>query len=182
MKRLSLLSALVVVLILPRPVMAQRVPHEGGAAVGGDIGIFFPAEEFLNSTLMLDGFFEYYVTSRVSVRGGIGWVNPSFEVDDQDTLRQIPLTADIIYNWEKREWHPFVGAGFGAYFLQAKDDGDSVGDSDTQPGARILGGIEYFPDDKFSIKGEARYDFIGDTRGSVNPSGFSLSIGVKKYF
>jgi len=76
---------------------------------------------------------------------------------------------------------PFVGAGVGSYFLQPMDNGDSFGPSNTRVGARFLGGVEFFTARTFSVKGEARYDVVPKVNG-YNPSGLSLSIGVKSYF
>ena len=158
-----------------------RVPATDTGAIGGEVGIFLPRAEVLDSGPVLEGFYEYYFTPRTSVRVGMGWMNPSFEREEDDSLRTIRVPIDLVYNWERGEIHPFAGAGLGIYFVQAKDDGESVGDSETKVGATLFGGAEFFTSPSVSIKGEARYHIVGDVFG-VNPGGLALSVGVKKYF
>jgi opacity protein-like surface antigen len=107
--------------------------------------------------------------------------NPVFARDPDASLRQIPLRVDANYNWERGKWHPFVGAGFGAYFVQVRNNGEAFGESETAPGFNLGGGIEYFTGRTVSIKGEARYHVIGDVQG-LSPSGMVFTGGLKKYF
>ena len=76
---------------------------------------------------------------------------------------------------------PFVGAGVGAYILRLKDNGRSVRDSESTLGATLFGGIEFSATRSTALKAELRYHVIDDIRG-VEPDGFSLTIGLKKYF
>jgi hypothetical protein len=170
---------------LPTLAAAQaRVPDTDSAAIGGDIGIFLPREEGMKSGLALDGFYEYYFTPRTSVRLGAGWMNPKFDTEEDDSLRAVRIGGDVVYNWEGGVVHPFAGAGLGIYFLQLRDNGDSLGDSETKLGGVLFGGVEYFTSRTLAIKGEARYHIVGDIDelGGLNPGGLSLSIGVKTYF
>ena len=169
------------------PVMAEaqgRTPRTDSAAVGGDIGWFFPAEDALNSSVSLDGFYEYYLAPRTSVRFGVGWTAPQYDFENDETLRYIRVGGDLIYNWERGAIHPFVGAGLGVYIMQPSEDGNDVAESESKLGGVLLGGLEYFTSNTVSVKGEASYHFIGDVEGfgPRNPSGFKLSIGLKKYF
>lgn len=169
-------------LTLPAFAAAQgRTPREGSAAIGGDIGVFLPAEEALDSGLALEGFYEYYLTPRTSIRTGLGWANPKFEREDEDSLRYVRVPLDVVYNWEGGAIHPFVGAGLGIYFLQFKDNGRNSGDSETKLGATVFGGIEFFTSRTVSVKGELRYHIISNI-GSFNPDGAAVTIGLKKYF
>jgi opacity protein-like surface antigen len=86
-----------------------------------------------------------------------------------------------VHNWEGGAVHPFVGAGLGTYFLQFRDNGNNVGDSETKVGGTVLGGAEFFTSDTFAVKGEARYHIVSKVNG-FNPSGLSLTVGVKSYF
>ena len=108
--------------------------------------------------------------------------DPGFSRESTDSLRQIPLRLDVNYNWEGGKWHPFVGAGAGAYFLQFKDNGESLGESETKPGFNVGGGLEYFTGRTVSLKGEARYHVIGKARGGQDPSGLVFTGGIKKYW
>ena len=70
----------------------------------------------------------------------------------------------------------------GRYFLRLKHNGQSFGDTETKPGFNIGGGIEYFTGRTVSLKGEARYHVIGNTRTGMDPSGLVLTGGLKKYW
>ena len=96
-----------------------------------------------------------YLTARNSLRLGAGWANPKVDREHVDSTRQVRLGADVVHNWEGGAIHPFVGAGAGAYFLQSVDNGNSFGPSQTKPGARLLGGVEFFTSRTFAVKGEA---------------------------
>lgn len=160
----------------------ERAPHAGSTAVGVDVGAFVPAEQQLDNALIVSALLEYYLTPRVSLRTDFGLTDPGFTRESTDSLRQIPLRLDVNYNWEGGKWHPFVGAGVGAYFLRLKDNGRAFGDTETKPGFNVGGGVEYFTGRTVSLKGEARYHSIGNTRSGLDPSGFVLTGGLKKYW
>jgi hypothetical protein len=169
-------------LILPSAAAAQaRMPHKDAAAIGGEVGVFLPKEDELTRGLAAEGFYEYYLSSRDSVRVGAGWLNPRFDRESDDSLRMIRIAVDLIHNWEGGAVHPFVGAGIGTYFLQLRDNGENFGDSETKFGGTILGGVEFFTSPTVSLKGEARYHIVSKVNG-FNPSGLSLTFGVKSYF
>jgi hypothetical protein len=160
---------------------AQRTPHTDQNAIGGDVGVFLPAQDGMTTGPSLEGFFEHYLSARDSVRANVGWANPKVERETSDSTRQIRLGADIIHNWEHGSIHPFAGVGLAAYFIQHEDNGESVGDSRTRLGGNLLGGVEFFTSNTFSIKGEGRYHIVSKVDG-YDPSGLALTIGVKKYF
>ena len=178
----------IVLALVPSVAAAQRTPRTDSAAVGGDVGVFRPDADALEPSLSLDGFYEYYVSPRTSLRLGVGWTNPEYEFDSDESLRYIRIGGDIIYNWEGGAVHPFVGAGLGVYLLQRRDRGDDIGDSEGKLGGVLLGGIEYFTSSTVSIKGEASYHLISNAdggfagRGPRNPDGFKLTVGLKTYF
>ena len=158
-----------------------RAPHEGSSAVVGEVGLFLPTQDGMTTGPEVEGNYEYYLTARNSLRLGAGWANPKVDREHVDSTRQVRLGADVVHNWEGGAIHPFVGAGAGAYFLQPVDNGNSFGPSQTKPGARLLGGVEFFTSRTFAVKGEARYDKVMKAN-SYDPSGLTLSIGVKSYF
>jgi opacity protein-like surface antigen len=160
----------------------ERAPHAGSTAVGIDVGAFMPADDQLDNALILNALLEYYVTPRVSLRTDFGLTDPGFARESSDSLRQIPLRVDVNYNWEGGKWHPFVGAGVGAYFLTLKDNGQPFGGTETKPGFNMGGGVEYFTGRTVSLKGEARYHVIGNTRAGQDPSGLVFTGGLKKYW
>jgi opacity protein-like surface antigen len=171
-------------LIAAAPAIASaqaRVPATDSGAIGGDVGIFLPAEDQLKSSPTVEGFYEYYFSPRTSIRMGLGWMNPEFDRDPNSSMRYVRIGADGVYNWEGGAVHPFVGAGLGVYLLQLRDRGESIGDSENKLGATIFGGLEMFATRSVSVKGEARYHLVTDA-DTFNPDGFSLTLGLKKYF
>jgi opacity protein-like surface antigen len=160
----------------------ERSPHTGSTAVGVDVGVFVPDDDQFDNALVVNALLEYYFSPRVSLRTDFGLTDPGFRRESSDSLRQIPLRVDVNYNWEGGKWHPFVGAGVGAYFLQEKDNGDAFGDAETKAGFNVGGGVEYFTGRTVSIKGEARYHVIGNSRSGLDPSGFVFTGGLKKYW
>ena len=182
MPRMILSIALAAVLCTPVLTSAQaRQPAEGSVAVGGAVGAFLPSDDALDNAPHVEGQVQYQFTPRVGVRFGLGFTNPSFKSESEDSLRQIRIGADLIYNWEHGAWHPYVGAGLGAHLLQLKDNGNDFGDAESTLGGAALGGVEYFFARDAAITGEARYQFVDDING-ISPSGLLFAIGVKKYF
>ena len=165
----------------PSYVFAQRTPAPDMAAVGGDFGVFFPRQDFLSNGLNVEGFYEYYMSSRTSIRLGAGWMYPKFDQNDDGGFRYVRVNGDIVYNWEGGSIHPFVGAGLGIYFLQEKANGQSVGDDHTKLGGTVFGGLEFFTSNTTAVKAEVRYHLIDNVNG-FNPDGLALTIGLKKYF
>jgi hypothetical protein len=159
----------------------RRMPHQDAAAIGGEVGIYLPRQDGMSNGPVLEGFYEYYLTARDSLRVGAGWANPKFERESADSVRQIRIAVDVLHNWEGGAVHPFLGAGLGTYFLQVKDNGQSFGDSQTKFGGTLIGGVEYFTSNTFAVKGEARYHVVKKANG-YDPSGLALTIGVKSYF
>ena len=167
------------ILALPSAASAQgRMPHKDAAALGGEVGVFLPRQSGMTTGPALEGFYEYYLTARNSVRVGAGWANPKAGID---STRQIRIAVDLVHNWEGGKVHPFVGAGFGSYFIQFRHNGSDSGESQTKLGATVFGGAEYFTSKTFSVKGEARYHIVSKV-GAYDPSGLALTIGVKTYF
>jgi hypothetical protein len=159
---------------------AQRVPNTAMSALEVSVGVFLPGDP-LDTAFTVQGGYQYFFTPRVGLRGNLGWTNPSF-MGTGSTMRQIRTGADLIYNWEGGRWHPFVGAGGGAYFLQPRAGGQSFGPSGTQGGVNLLGGVEHFVGPLFTIKGEAAYHWISQGNLPWSASGLALTVGVKRYF
>lgn len=186
MKNLFRLPIIAVVLSLV-PVMAEaqgRTPRTDSAAVGLDVGWFRPNDDVLKPAVSLDGFYEYYLSPRTSVRFGLGWTAPEYDFESDESLRYVRVGGDVIYNWEGGAVHPFVGAGLGVYIMQPRENGTDVAESESKLGAVVLGGLEYFTSNTVALKAEASYHFISDVEnfGPRNPNGLKLAIGLKKYF
>jgi opacity protein-like surface antigen len=174
---------IVLMAAMPATAAAQRVPAANSGAVGGDVGVFLPRDSQLSSGLSLEGFYEYYFTPRVSIRTGLGWSNPQYdEARDPDaSLRHLRIAVDLVHNWEGGNIHPFVGAGIATYILQQRDGGRNLGDSQSELGGTLFGGIELFTSPTVAFKAEGRYHVVPRAFG-LDPDGFALTVGLKKYF
>jgi hypothetical protein len=181
MRLLRLSSAIVLLSVVLVSPAAAQTPDTGLIGVGGDIGVFF-ADESLENALALDVFGEYYVTPRISVRAMLGFAKPGFENQTEDKFRQTKLLFNGVYNWEFVEWHPFVTVGAGAYFVRQLFEDAADPDGETRGGLNLGGGVEYFLNTMSSIKGEGRWDIVSHPTGFPDASGFTLTIGYKRYF
>ena len=179
--RLLTLCAMTLVLSSGPAAAQARVPDAGMWAVGADLGASIFKQDVYDNALDLQGFAEYYLTPRVGIRLGAGWAEPSLDGGNDRAMGQTRVTFDVTYNWEGGEMHPFVGVGLGAFFLQIEENGESIGDSQTEAGMNLFGGVEFFVGRTLAVKGEARYQVVGS---DVVPDahGLTLSIGLKKYF
>ncbi len=176
----SLLAGLLS-LAIPSSSAAQPVPNTGQMAVGGDVGVFLPADDQLDGSFIVAGFFEYYFTPRLSIRGSVSETRPSYSRGSDEEERQLRLGGDVIYNWERGKFHPFAGGGLGIHNLRFFDAGDNIGDNDTNVGVSGLGGVEVFLNRQWTFKIEGRYQWVDD-RPLLEPDGFALTFGVKRYF
>ncbi len=163
------------------PASAQLTqPHAGALAVAGEGGFFVPDKE-LGIAPTISGSADFYLLNRVSVRGLLGWTSPDFQGRSEDSLRQIFILGDVLYNWEGGAWHPYVAGGFGLHFLKTKVAGRAIDDWRKKGGLNGGAGIEYFSMHDVTVKVELLYQFVAHEDFEVNPSGLALKIGLKKY-
>jgi hypothetical protein len=175
-----LLSSIALLLFLTATAQAQT-PAGSSLALGADVGVVLPDEEFENA-VTVDGFGEFYVTPRVGIRTMLAWASPGVENRTEDHFRELKLLFNVVYNWEGGKIHPFVTAGAGAYFVRLKREDRGDPDGETRGGINLGGGLEYFIDGRTSVKGEARWDVVSHPPGQPDATGLSLTIGLKRYF
>lgn len=156
-------------------------PAKGVVGYGGDLGVLFPDETFEN-TLTFDGFGEYYLTPRISVRGLLGFASPGFNGRTEDHFRQVKLLFGGVYNWEYDNWRPFATAGAGFYFVREHFDGLPDPPGETRGGLNLGGGAEYVLNSESAIKIELRWDIVSHPNFSPDATGLSLTFGYKRYF
>jgi hypothetical protein len=111
-----------------------------------------------------------------------GWASPGFENRTEDHFRQVRLLFNGVYNWDKAPWHPYATMGAGAYFVRQVLDGFDDPDSETRGGINFGGGVEYFTGALTSVKGEVRFDIVSHPPGLPDATGFTVTIGIKRYF
>jgi outer membrane protein with beta-barrel domain len=175
-------SILILAAVLPlTPSLAAAQPRRGQIALGGDVGWFVPSDEQFDAAPIFGGFLEGYAAPRLGIRGSLFVTAPEFERGNGEEERQMRIGLDAIYNWEGGKIHPFLGGGLGIHMLQLRDDGHDVGDSDSKLGFSLLGGLEYFLNRRWTVKGEGRYQWV-DNPPFIDPDGFALTIGLKRYF
>ena len=167
--------------LFPAITAAQPVPDAGQVAAGAEIGMFIPADEQLDLGIIGGGLIEFYVSPRVGIRGTVTAIRNGYDREDDDSERQLRFGADVVYNWEYGAVHPFVGAGAGVHLLRFYRDGDNEGPNDNEFGAQVLGGLEFFLNRAWTVKGEGRYQWVAD-RPNLDPDGLGLTIGIKRYF
>jgi hypothetical protein len=199
----SLLLAFALAIGSVLPAAAQPpVPDEGMAAIGGWIGAALPTEGGLDNSPHLAVTLDGYLTPRISVRGevGIGWNADSRGF--RNDLRRLFFNVNLVYNWERGIWHPYITGGLGLYrytgttsaealLAALRDelialglDPSAVEDSDNKLGANLGGGVEYFLSRRSTIVADFRYHGVGNTFAiaPLDGSFFSLSVGVKRHF
>jgi hypothetical protein len=176
-----MMIAISALLVANAALATAQTPDTGLGAAGAGAGVLFPDDAF-ESTVTLETSGEYYLTPRISVRGLLGWASPGFDGRTEDHFRQMKLLFNGVYNWEYGVWHPYVTAGAGAYFVRQILDGRDDPDRETRGGINAGGGIEYFTSDVLSIKGEARWDLVSHPPGLPDATGFTLTVGIKRYF
>jgi opacity protein-like surface antigen len=168
--------------LVPAAAAAQpRVPDAGMGAVGGDIGLFMPSDDDLKSALTWDVLLAYYLTPRIGIQGSLGGTNNDFEDFDDANFGHLRFLGTLLYNWEFGKIHPHVGAGAGVYIVKG-EIADVEGDSESRPGFHLGGGLEYFTTRTVTIKGEVLYHKVSDDDEPLDPSGVTLTVGLKKYF
>ena len=160
---------------------AQTNVEPGAIAVGGDIGVFFPDEAF-EKTITFDAFGEYYATPSLSVRAMFGYASPGFENFTEDHFRQVRLLFNGVYYFEYNNFLPYVTAGAGAYFVRQLFENAPDPDSETRGGLNFGVGTEYSLGGGASVKGELRWDIVSQPTGFPDATGFSITVGYKRYF
>jgi hypothetical protein len=176
--------ALALTIAAASPAEAQTsrpTPDRHLIGYGVDGGVLFPDDDF-ESTFTLDGYGEFYLTPRVSVRGMAAWASPGIKGRTEDHFRQVKLLFGANYNVAYKRWRPFAGGGAGAYFVRLKLDGQEDPDGEKRGGIYFGGGSDFIIDDESAIKIEFRWDFVSDPPGQYDASGPSLTFGYKRFF
>jgi len=175
------LPVLVIALFALTVPAAAQTPEKGTTAAGVNVGVLFPDEQF-ERTLAFEGFGEYYLAPRISIRGLLGWANPSPDGRTEDHFRQIKLLFNGVYSWERGAWTPFATAGAGVYFVRQIFDNSNDPPRERRGGINLGGGVEYAASDVLGIRGEARWDIVSHPTGFPDASGLTLTFGFKRYF
>ncbi len=158
-----------------------NTPDKGVVAYGFDVGVVFPDDQFEN-TLTWDGYGEYYLTPRISVRGMFAWASPGFAGRTEDHFRQAKVLFGGAYNWNYKKLRPFAGGGAGAFFVRLKELGETDPDGESRGGFYVGGGSDVILNNESAIKVEWRWDQVSHPPGQPDASGATLTVGYKRYF
>src|SRR5207253_2125109 len=105
--RAQLFRTAIMLLLVPAAAAAQgRMPHKDAGGLGANVGVFMPKQGGMTSGPAIDGFYEYYLDARNSLRAGAGWENPKQDANHDATTRQIHVNVDLVHNWEGGQIHP----------------------------------------------------------------------------
>ena len=161
-----------------------KTPSHNTMAVGGNVGFHAMDTESDDLAANLEPYFEYYYTPRTSLRVMFGWAEPELQATPKRTLRQQRVLVNFLYNWDLGRFRPFATIGGGAYFLQRREGGESIGNRVTKPGGNIGWGLEFYLR-TFALRTEMNVHILN----KENPpqfdgelSGFSWTFGFKVPF
>ncbi len=179
-------GVLSVIVLVPASAAAQAaVPDTGMTAVGFTVGASLPSDEALDNGVDFGAQVERYLTPRESVRGKISgaW----FDISGRGftgTVHPIALEGNLVHNWERGIWHPYVTAGIGWYHYKFTES--SLDSSDNKFGVNLGGGAEYFLTRHDTLLGELQVRLVPGRTDSLltdYESGYwTLAFGYKKYF
>jgi|KBSSwiStaDraftv2_1062776.scaffolds.fasta_scaffold505051_2 hypothetical protein len=194
-RSLVVLATTVFVMVIAPPAFAQArqqtrqarrpVPDAGMFAVGVQVGASLPNEPFFTNGFDLAASAEGYFTPRVSVRGqlsGAWW--DIFGHTYSGTVDPVVLDGNLVYNFERGKWHPYVTGGVGMYHYRYTEG--STMSSETKAGFDLGGGAEYFLSRRDAVTGEALAHIVpGDAHGALSiyrPGFWTIAFGYKRYF
>ncbi len=150
------------------------------AGIGASVGAALPTEDNLENGLELAGNIEGYLTPRVSIRGQLGTAWLDF-LGGNATARPLFVDGNIVYNWEGREWHPYVTVGLGYYRYRMKDSSAT----DSSAGVDLGAGFEYFFTRRSTLTAELLYHNVGEVIAPPlrisDGSFWTFAIGAKTY-
>ena len=171
--------------LIAAPSSAQQVPDKGMVAIGFTVGGSRETDDALSGGLELGAQVEGYLTPRVSIRGKVS--SPWFDIVGRPfagTIQPVATEGNLVYNWERGVWHPYVTGGVGFYHFRFTESG--IDSSHTKGGVNFGGGAEYFLTRHDTILGEATVRIIPGRAFSANSdyeTGYwTLAVGYKKYF
>jgi hypothetical protein len=169
-----------------RPPRVSHMPDAGMWAVGGSVGATAPNTSDLNSGVDVGGTVESYLTPRLSVRGQLrtAWWSFDNRLGFTGTLQPTLIGGNLLYNFERGNWHPYVTAGVGRYIYQWREPGMPDG-SNGYGGANVGAGLERFFTPDATVTMELLYHHVGDVavpRAVIDGSYWAVTVGGKKYF
>ena len=173
-RTISGLALALTLAVLPAAAAGDGPVHGKGTwAAGGDLGFSEPigAEE-VDTSLVIGGYGEYFQTSQLSYRGMLSFL--SFDGPGKFGVDVVPITGNVVFQWEGKSVFPFVTGGIGLYFYRP-----DIGDSDLEFGVNFGGGANFFFTKTVALKLEGLFH---GTTGKEPDSFFAGTAGVRFLF
>jgi len=184
-------AALVIAVATPAAAQQRRrearrpVPDAGMLAVGMSVSASIPSEPALMNGITLGASAEGYFTPRVSIRGqfsGSWW--DIFGHSFNGTVNPMVFTGNVVYNFERGVWHPYVTGGAGIYHYRFTEGVTTS--SDTKAGANFGGGAEFFVSRHDTFSGEVLLHAVPGLTSSrlaqYQARFWTIAFGYKRYF
>jgi hypothetical protein len=171
----------------PRPAPTPvAVPTEPSTGIGASVGPSVTSSQYLNNGFDFDAHVERFVARRVAIRGQFGSAGSDIVgLSYAGTLKPMYFLGNVVYNWQRGVWRPYVTGGGGVYRYSFEEAG--VKGSRTNGGMDGGGGIEYFFMPGTAITAETLLHMVDNVPTNRATLGFkgsfwTFSIGAKKYF
>lgn len=169
MKTRVVIAALLALTIAGRASAASNMSwlgvQAGGSIPTGDLG------DVADPGFVVAGTFCYPVNEMWGIGADLGW--HKWGKKNSIELSSIQYTANVRYMFPAGEskMHPYAKAGVGAYSTSVKD-----GDSSTDAGFNIGGGVNWMASDKMSWGLDAAYHYISSEGDAANM--ITAAVGV----
>lgn len=148
------LFALALLLVLPAA--ASTAPEEGDMAVSFNLGVVDAFDnQFSDLETVVTGTFQYHSSPRVAWRGLFGMTTFDGDSSGNANVDIDFFNANVVYNWEHGEIHPFVTGGVGLYDRSARNLPGNFGG--TELGLNGGGGIDWFLGERWALKFEGTF-------------------------
>ena len=169
---------LALAVLLALPAAAAPVPADSDMAVSVNLGLADAFDSDLEDLeRVLTGTFEFYTAPRISWRGLVGVTSFEADVPGRPDVDVKFVNANVVYNWEKGKFHPFVTGGVGHYDRDASFS--FPGRSGSDFGVNAGGGVDWYFGPRWGLKFEgALHELSGDGPDSF----FLATAGVKFWF
>jgi opacity protein-like surface antigen len=180
---ISLMAALCTVSVVSVASAAGAVSPErtGKLYWFGNFGLFSPRGDIdaLNTGWNLSGGIGSRVDPNIALESSLSILRSHASPGD---VLVVPLTVGARLIYPTPAFEPYVGAGFGFYYVDLKKPG--VNDTAFTLGGYLAGGADAWLNPKMAFTAELKYQYADPDLGgeSVDTSGVVFTLGVRMMF
>ena len=189
-------------LFLGRPPHSYSAQNRPGASISFSFGYFQPKEKafkelYGNNKFQMNFNVRYALKKNLSLYSGLRYlscegeteiVGPEFQEEKyalKFTMYSIPFA--FLYSSAYKNVYPFFGGGLSYNIYREEWDQIGISFKDKKIGLLLLGGVEYFIWEKFSLLARFQYSSIATKQGAeldenINLGGTEFSLGFSFYF